>query len=197
MALGPLKKATPQPIAEEEPSVTDVSDLSGGTNDGDISIDGQSFSLAELAGLDLNGVEEVRFVTFAAGNYLWAIKTSSLEKKHNKKQNKMQFVIEMKIECRDCYSLVGDGDKEEWIGKEFEQTFWLGDKKALGRFKAFLVDIEPTTDHSELEPLIADLAAQEFEFMCPMKHTKSENDSDVTFANLDTFKASPKPPTAE
>lgn len=110
-------------------------------------IDGVGFSLADLADIDLEGIEEVRFEDFPKGVYDWEVNAADLAS--DAKDGEPRYKIEFELKVLEMLSSIEPGvDLEKWAGKTHTERFFVYPKrpeedaaKAIGRVKAFLIDM--------------------------------------------------------
>jgi hypothetical protein len=107
-------------------------------------LDDGGFSLAELADIDLEGIEEVRFEDFPKGVYDWEVNMSS-----DAKDGEPRYKIQFDLKVLEMLSSIEPGvDLEKWAGKSHTEKFFVYPRrpeedaaKAIGRIKAFLIDM--------------------------------------------------------
>ena len=101
------------------------------------------FNLADLAGLDISAVEEVRFETLAQGIYEFEIKSTKLDEGDNKEGEK-RFWAEIELEVKDVKTVLDRGvEKESLIGKKLTEKLYIVPaewEKGVGRIRAWLAD---------------------------------------------------------
>lgn len=153
-------------------------------------IDGQELTLAELAGVDMTDVQEVRFSVTPAGFFHWRIESMELKSKeiledYDDPDSAMINipVVDMELKAVNCLALVDDTlDTGDYVGITHYKTFKIQDlKKGLGRVKAFLVDIGLSGNSAMIELLDE---AHGMEFCSEIAHTKNRNNPDIIFANI-------------
>ena len=146
-------------------------------------------SLADIAGVDMTEVQEVRSTQIPAGKFhfrvmeteLKAVDATNKDDPQGAKINKP--VIQFEIEAQNCFSLVDDSlDTEDHINEKYFETFWINDvKKDLGRVKALLIDIglegnKPLTDLLD--------EAHGMEFVADITHNKKRDNPDEFWVNM-------------
>lgn len=154
-----------------------------------ISLNGESVSLADIAGLDMSDVQEYRGFLFPIGTYRWGILEAKLDKV--KRQDQLCAAAIFKLHVKEVLAAVyPDGmNEEEIVGKEFTHTFAIQDiQKDLGRIKAFLVDVG-VSGKGGMQDLLN--SAVDHDFIAPMKQTADKNDKDVIYCNLVLNKIKP------
>ncbi len=152
-----------------------------------LDIDGEQHSLADIAGLDTSEIEEVRGFIFPKGLFTWKVVESELNVRQAKGID--TAVIAHKLECVDCIAIAEDLDAAEIVGKNYVETFWLGDiKEGLGQNKAFMVD-SGFTGSGVLQELLNAFAGHEFNAKVKLK--PDANDKSIIYANLDRRSVTP------
>lgn len=127
--------AQPQPTPEPTPAP-------------DSALESQSaggFSLADLAGLDVSGIAEIRSERLPAMAALFKGKKVSLGEQDNK-DGERRFVATVSLEVAEVQALVETGlmPPGEIVGKTHTERFWIVPEKAqegIGRIRAFVTDI--------------------------------------------------------
>ena len=110
-------------------------------------LDTGGFSLADLADLDLAGIEEVRFENLPKGTYDWEVTEAKLDS--DSVDGEPRYKIQFDLKILEMLSSLEPGvELEKWAGKSHTERFFVYPKrseedaaKAIGRVKAFLVDI--------------------------------------------------------
>lgn len=110
-------------------------------------LDEVGFSLADLADIDLEGIEEVRFEDFPKGVYEFEVSTADLAS--DAKDGEPRYKIEFTLKVLEMLSSIEPGvDLEKWKDKTHTERFFVYPKrpeedaaKAIGRVKAFLIDM--------------------------------------------------------
>src|SRR6185437_8825795 len=115
-----------------------------------IVIDGQAFSLAELANMGWDEVDAVKTTRSPAGAYRFSIEETNLTVKEitdKDKQAKIKvMVIPVKLKIEECFGVVtppGEEtiDPDAMVGKHHTETFFIKTSEAYGRFKQFCLDV--------------------------------------------------------
>lgn len=110
--------------------------------------DMEDFSLAQLADIDVSGVEEVRFELLPQGVYVFEVVESDMHEGTNKDGDK-RFSAEVSLKIIEVKSILDPGhpDKDAFVGKTQTEKLFInpGDEEkkvmeAIGRVKAFVVD---------------------------------------------------------
>jgi len=156
-----------------------------------VEIDGseQAISLADLAGVDLSGIEAYRGGgALPAGIYEFRIKNaeiSTLEFTDRKTNEDVEVpIVDIGCEVIACRKTkAADVDPEQLAGAAHNERFFIRDvRKDLGRVVALLQDIGMQGSGS-LQDLLDQAVGREF--ACAIKTRKDKNDPDRVFANLD------------
>lgn len=145
-------------------------------------------SLAELAGLDMTDVVEVRSTITPAGLYHWKIKDAKIEVVDVKDKEDPAITIpkptvQFELEAQNCMALVDDTlDVQDYVSEKFFKTIWISTKKDLGKVKAFLVDIG-IDGNKTLDVLIQE--SHGMEFVAKVSHAKNKDNPDRPWVNMD------------
>ena len=107
----------------------------------------ESFSLADLADLDVSDIEEVRFVSLPAGIYDFEVTNADFHE--DTKDGETRFKIEFALKIIEVKSIMESGkNPEEFVGKEHTERFFVKPTdeqekvlKAIGRVRAFITDM--------------------------------------------------------
>lgn len=106
--------------------------------------DGMDFSLADLAGLDVSEIEEIRSERIPDGAYIFRGKGAKLSEMDNRDGEK-RFVVSATIEVAEVQAVVAKGvNAEELVGKTYTEKFYIVPEKAaegIGRVRAWYTDI--------------------------------------------------------
>lgn len=140
----------------------------------------EKLTLAQIAGVNMDDVEEFRFEVIPVGAYTFQVMTSSLDEIG--KDELPAAVINVKV--LDVHGLTGlvEGDDEaNYVGKEHRETFFIRDVKDIGRIKAFMTDIG-YAGTGDLGDVVADLEGHTFS--ARIKHRADKNDKSVKYANI-------------
>lgn len=104
----------------------------------------QEFSLADLAGLDVSGIEEIRSERLPAGMFLFKGKAVSLSEMQNRDDEK-RFLATVTLEVAEVQALLDNKiDSAGLVGKTHTERFYIVPEKAeegIGRIRAFVSDI--------------------------------------------------------
>jgi hypothetical protein len=105
---------------------------------------GGDFSLADLAGLDVSEVQEIRSSRLPAGAYIFRGKKVSLSEMENK-DGERRFLATVTLEVAEVQAIVEKGfNPEEVVGQTHTERFYIVPEKAqegIGRIRAFISDI--------------------------------------------------------
>jgi len=162
-----------------------------------IVIDGQAFSLAELANMGWDEVDAVKTTRSPAGAYGFSIEESSLTVKEitdKEKNTKIKvMVIPVKLKMEACFGVVSPPgedsiDPDSMIGKHHTETFFIKTGEAYGRFKQFCMDIGyvPPDPKTPFQDIVKGLTG--YTFSGRIKHSPNKADSDSPYINLDLTK---------
>lgn len=152
-----------------------------------LEVNGEQVSLADIAGLSMDDVAEVRGFTFPKGLFTWQVVESGLTVRDAK--GVPTAVIAHKLECVDCDVIEEGKDPADFIGKNFYETFWLKDMEDdLGKNKAFMVDTG-FTGSGLLQDLLVEFAGTEFK--AKITNKPDANDKSIIYANLDRRSVTP------
>lgn len=146
-----------------------------------LDVGGEQVSLADIAGVDMDAVAEVRGTTFAAGTFQFAVDEAKLAivgQGENRKAG-----IQFKFKCTNVLSLVDSSkDPEAIIGKFHVETCFLTDPmEGLGKAKAFMADTG-FKGMGKLGELLNGFTGHEFK--CVITNRASKDDKDLIYANI-------------
>lgn len=162
-------------------------------------MDASDMSLADLAGVDVSGIEEVRFETMPIGTFRFRVKEASIDEgfnKDNEKCFKPQFELEV-IETISILKTPQGEDKAEYadkqVGRKHTERFNINMAKdneeiakAIGRVKAFHTDIGGESWGSNLIENCE--STVDLEFVGNITHQQDPNDKSRQFARLNVPK---------
>lgn len=104
----------------------------------------QEFSLADLAGLDVSEIQEIRSERIPDGAYIFRGKKATLSDMLNRDGEK-RFVISATIEVAEVKAVIARGvNPEDVMGKTYTEKFYIVPEKAaegIGRVRAWYTDI--------------------------------------------------------
>ena len=142
------------------------------------------FNLADLAGLDVSEVEEVRFETLAQGVYEFKINSTKLDEGDNKDGEK-RFWAEIELEVVDVKTVIDRGvEKESLIGKKLTEKLYIVPaewQKGVGRIRAWLADTG-LENAGELGVLLESAVGHMFNGK--IVHQTDKDDKSVKYARL-------------
>lgn len=103
------------------------------------------FSLADLAGLDISGIEEIRSERLPIGLYVFRGKKATLTETTNRDDEK-RYVAEVTLEVAEVKALIEKdrGDESSLVGKTFTERFYIVPEKAqegIGRIRGWYTDV--------------------------------------------------------
>ncbi len=149
-----------------------------------VEIGGEKVSLADLAGVNLDAVNEVRGFKFPKGFFKWRVLNSEIKKLGEK--------AAIANEC-ECIAVINCNDPEVQDqatipGKKFTHVQFLSDMEGLGRQKAYMAD----TGFKGSGPL-GELLNQftGTEYYGKVVHKRNKDDADNPFVNMDLGSISP------
>ena len=119
-------------------------------------------TLADIAGIDINEVKEVRFELLPIMLAHWQLNACKLEIVGQK--NKPAITIE--AEALLVENVIGDASpdaKEKLVGKKHREAFFINKPEDIGRFKAFVVDAGVGINGAiKLEDLMSQIVGMRF-----------------------------------
>jgi len=141
------------------------------------------FSLADLADLDVSGIDEIRFESLPDGIFDFIIRNPELSEGTNKDQEKI-FYFNAKCEVEECLSLLAGGDLESFKGKvhNHRQNIDLADAETgIGRIRAFATDVgvDSTGKLGEVVERMKD-----HRFRCKVVNVPDKEDKSIKYARL-------------
>lgn len=141
------------------------------------------FSLADLADLDVTGIDEIRFENLPDGIYDFIIKSPELSEGTNKDQEKI-FYFNAKCEVEECLSLLAGGDTEALKGKihNHRQNIEPADAETgIGRIRAFATDVGQDST-GKLGEVVERL--KDHRFRCKVVSQTDKVDPSIKYARL-------------
>ena len=148
-----------------------------------LNVGGESVSLLDVAGINMDGVDAVRFTRTAAGFFVFQIKDAKLGtigKDDNKK-----FAAQFELEIKNVISLKDEKETaDKWVGKTHNENFTISGENMLediGRIKAFFEDTG-FKGSGNLEQLLQ--ACKGHLFQGQVTHRPDKNDKDTIYANI-------------
>lgn len=158
-----------------------------------VKVGDELISLTDIGGIDLDGVEAVRFSLFPKGLFLWEIVYAELASYLDKDDNDVACA-RWRLKVVDVISLPEDekrrlaeegAEPESLVGREHDEQQGITEKKDIGRIVAFMEDVNFEGQGTLSDRLAAMIG---FQFIGPIKHNPSKRDKTVFFANLDRSK---------
>ena len=145
-------------------------------------IDGATFSLADIGGIDLESVKEVRAFNLPEGIYHFGVEKAQLTSRQNNEGVKKPIVA-ITVVVKGVKTLMDDEiDKESLVGRKHTEAFWITNPvEDIGRVKALLVDTGFSAS-GNLQEVLAQF--EEHEFIAPIRHKPNPNDKDNPYANI-------------
>lgn len=160
-------------------------------NNETIILNDQEFSLADVAGIDMNEVE----ANYGPDNLPACVVElrvvdAKLEVHTNTKTNVKKAVVKIETEVVNTLAVVDPNiPLESLIGRKHYESFFLTDlKKDLGRVKALMAESGFTGTGSLTELLNQFIGHQ---FVATINNRKDKNDADITYANINLKKVKP------
>ena len=147
----------------------------------------ESFSLADLADLDVSDIEEVRFVSLPAGIYDFEVTNADFHE--DTKDGETRFKIEFALKIIEVKSIMESGkNPDDFVGKEHTERFFVKPTdeqekvlKAIGRVRAFITDMG-----GDSEGKLGDIVRNQkgHTFTGKIVKQKDRNDPSVEYARL-------------
>ena len=159
-----------------------------------VNIEGQEnqVSLADLAGINIDEVEEKEFKTFAQGNFDWEVQANSDFDTFDKEdddtgENITVPVITVTCKCIHVHAITDKNeDPNSWMGEEHTERFQVKDLSDIGRFKALMTN-SGFTETIRGQGMSLQQCMEKFHgwrFNAKVSHTKSKKDASKVYANL-------------
>lgn len=160
-------------------------------DDDEIDLGGETISLAQLAGIDLDGVAERRMLLFPKGNYFWEVVAEPEPPKLQKIGS--MGAVRFTLKCLRVDNVAKPEDSPvpiaELIGKTHNETFFLATLDSLGYMKAFMVDIGGRGKGALTETLLGTVGLR---FTAPITLEKNKNDKDIVYHRIDRTRIVPE-----
>lgn len=141
-------------------------------------------SLADLAGLDVSEIQEIRFETLPQGIYDFKVVSATLEEGTNRDDEK-RFWAEFKFEVLEAKAIVDKNvDRESLAGKTHGEKLYIVPEKAeegIGRIRAFISDLG-CENGGALGPIVEN--TKDHVFTGKITHQKDKSDSSIVYARL-------------
>lgn len=152
-------------------------------------LEGQEISLGDLAGLNLDEVQEKRFEALPKGDFVFEVESAKLAV--NGEGDKKRPVVAFKTKVLDVIR-VNDNDftgkPEDLVGKIHAQLFFITSLDSVGYIKAFLKDIG-VLPGKDFNSTLAHAAGVRFQ--APIGKRKDPNDSDKVYTQINQMKIKP------
>ncbi len=146
-----------------------------------LDVGGEQVSLADIAGVDMDDVAEVRGTTFPDGVFKFVTEEAKLTVVGAKDDRKpgIQFVFK----CTDVLVLTDSSkDPESVIGKKHQELCFLTEPlEGLGKAKAFMADVG-YKGSGKLDAVLEGFKGHEFKAV--IKQRVDKNDSSLIYANI-------------
>ena len=148
---------------------------------------GEGFSLADLAEIDVSEIAEVRFESIPAGSYGFEITEADLAE--DERDGERRFKAEFVMKIVEVKAVLEQGvDKESLINKSHTERFFIKPsepqedvEKSIGRIRAFIADIG-MDNKGKLGDIVR--AAKGHVFNGKIVKQKDKNDKSVEYARL-------------
>lgn len=146
-----------------------------------LEIGGETVSLADLAGINMDGVTEVRQTLFPAGAFKMRVEEGKLDVFGSGTDKKAAIVF--KFKCTDVLALTDTSlVANDVIDKFHQEPIMLNEPiEGLGRFKAFAADAGFKGSGS-LQELLANFVGTEFKTI--ITHRPDKNDKSRVYSNI-------------
>lgn len=146
--------------------------------------EGQEFSLADLADLDVSEIEEIRFEQLPAGIFGFKTVSSELGEATNKDGEKYYY-WEGKFEVLEVTSLLEpNADPDKVMGKVHTERKTIDPSDAetgIGRIRAFITDLG-FDSAGKLGPVVEQI--KDHEFRAKIVKRKNKDDPSIEYANI-------------
>lgn len=152
-----------------------------------IMVEESNFSLADLADIDVSGIEEVRFQSLPAGAYEFEVIEADLEE--STKDGETRFNAGFKLKILEVKAVLEAGvDKESLVGKEHGERLFIKPtdeeaevKKQIGRVRAFVTDMG-CDSAGKLGDIVRNCKGHTF--IGKIVKQKDRNDKSIEYARL-------------
>ena len=147
----------------------------------------EGFSLADLAGIDVSEIEEVRYSTLPAGGYGFEVTEADLGE--DEKDGERRFFAKFDMKVVEVLTVLEAGvDKESLVGRQHIERFFVKPAdpkddvlKSIGRIRAFVADIG-MPNAGELGEIIRNCKGHVFKGK--IQHQVDKNDKSVVYSRL-------------
>lgn len=138
-------------------------------------------SLAGLAGLDMDSVEEVRFETLPIGTYSMEVKETEVAIVGDDKIPVVRLVMEI-LAVDEIVTLPAGKELTDFVGKKHNESFFLKDPDSVGRMKAYLSDLGVDSTGKKVPEAIN--SAIGLRATGKITHGKNKNNPDQPYVNF-------------
>lgn len=146
------------------------------------------FSLADLAGIDISDIAEIRFENLPAGFYDFEVTDAKLEEGTDKDGAK-RFTATFTQKVLACHSVLEPGvDRESLVGKSHTETIYMNPGKgkeemikAIGRVRAYVSDIGGQ-NAGQLGPVVENTKG--VRFSAKIAQRKDKDDPSVVYSRI-------------
>ena len=152
-------------------------------------IEGTQVSLAELAGLNVDDVEEYRGAPFPKCIAQFEVVSAAFDKGGQEGAEFPVVAAEFKVLGLRNAQLSEHQREADLVGSTFTQNFPIFGSKSLGKIKATIADSGLDVAGMSYGDMLGAWVGTKFE--CKIYHQKSKNDDDMVFARISTNKIRP------
>jgi len=140
------------------------------------------FSLADLAGINVDDVQEFRYTTLPKGAYTFQCEDAKLDEIGGEEVPAAIFEVKV-MEVHGLTGLNPGETEEEFVGQTHREVFFLREAKDVGRVKAFVIDAGFALPE---KIAFADMLAVFKGHVFPgrIKHRADKNDKSIVYANI-------------
>lgn len=155
-------------------------------------LDGEAVTLADLTGVSLDDVKELRGESFPKGNFIWEV--DGEKPPHLAvigEGDKAKGAAVFRAKCLEVITVDDKdftGDVNGLVGKVHQETFFLTTVESLGYLKAFMKDIGAPYNPNVKALLEGSVGTR---FQAPIGKRKDRNDEDKIYTNLIRNKLKP------
>lgn len=150
-------------------------------------MESEGFSLAQLADLDISGIDEIRFEQLPMGSY--EFNTEEATYGDDEKDGEPRIKVEFAFKILEVKSVLEPGvDKESLVGKTHTERFFIKPAEEakevatqIGRIRAFITDIGGNSE-GKFGEVIANMKGHTF--VSKITKRKDKNDSSVSYSRL-------------
>lgn len=163
-------------------------------------IDGQEISLEQLAGVEIGGLEDLRFTRLPIGSFVFEVHElpdfTIVEIEEDGVKVK-RTAVKVQLKVAQCIDYIRDKDDtseknpDQFVGKTHTENFLIKTTDDLRRFKTFvgdtgIVDLSSVSAMREIfQQMMGGL------FIAQTRHSKSKTDPDKIYTNLRLDKIKP------